>query len=95
MEDFRMRARKTPPERAITPFAYTIKDLVTMGGHGCRATVYNLIAQGELEKFNIGRAVWVTAESVERRKARLLAAARKPNGAPTAASAPKAKRITT
>ena len=77
-----MRARKAPP---ITPFAYSAKQLVDMGGIGCRQTIDNLIKQGELEEYHQGRAKWVTAESVERYKAKRLAIARREDSAPTPA----------
>ena len=52
-----------------------------MGGLGCRQTIDDLIEQGELEAYHQGRSKWITAESVERHKTKLLAIARREDSA--------------
>jgi hypothetical protein len=80
---FEMRARQKP-KTPLPRFAFTINELVDAGGFGCRQTIYKLIQQGELEQYHQGRSTWITAQSVERLKAKLLALARQPTHAPNA-----------
>jgi hypothetical protein len=70
-----MRAHNPPP---VSPFCYTVKQCVAMG-FGCRQTIDDKIQRGDLDAFKEGRSKKITAESVERYKAKLLAAARHPD----------------
>jgi excisionase family DNA binding protein len=54
----------------MTPFGLSIKETGrVLGGEGSRlsrATIYRMIARGELEAFKLGSRTLITVESIER-----------------------------